>query len=69
MEVLRHGNTYKETECSECGALLSYCGSDIKKGYINESLFNIWHNVYTEYVICPECNIMIKLKRIIDGDE
>ena len=31
MEVIKHGNTYKEKECPGCGALLSYCNADIKK--------------------------------------
>ena len=51
MEVLRHGNTYKEVECTKCGALLSYCKTDIKS-------FDFTH----KHVICPECNAMVGLK-------
>ena len=69
MEVLRHGNTYKEIECNECGALLSYCDRDIKKAHISEYHFDTWHDVYTKYVVCPECDAMIKLERLVDGED
>ena len=60
MEVLKHGNTYKEVECPKCGALLSYCKADIE--YRNENqLFCIIHK---EWITCPECNERIMLKQI-----
>ena len=56
MEVLKHGNRYKEIECLKCGALLSYCNSDIRGYWKGRS--------YTELIICPECNERIILKQI-----
>ena len=70
MEVLRHGNTYKEVECKNCGALLSYCKSDIKEISKCEEVFGgDWHSVYEKYLYCPECNSKIILSLIIDGDK
>lgn len=54
MEVLKHGNTYKEKKCPKCGALLSYSGQDIqrdKKCY--KETEHRWY--YWEYIFCPEC--------------
>ena len=70
MEVLRHGRTYKEVECKDCGALLSYCENDIiKKPKYYEVFGGDWHSVHEEHVTCPECNNKIMLSLIIDGEE
>ena len=39
MEVIKHGNTYKEVECPGCRALLSYCKGDIKTKFIEDEVF------------------------------
>lgn len=70
MEVVRHGHTYKEVECKNCNALLSYCESDIVKRSKCEEVFGgDWYSVNEEYVTCPECNKKIMLSLIIDGEE
>ena len=70
MEVIRHGNTYREVECKKCGALLSYCEADINiiDDY-DEVYFCRWHWIEKEYITCPECKNEIRLKYIIDGEE
>ena len=69
MEVIKHGNTYKETECTKCNAILSYCDTDIKHKNINDNYFGEWHYSYREYIICPECGHKINFSYIIDGEE
>lgn len=69
MEVIKHGNTYKEVECPKCGALLSYCKSDIKKDHRTDYYFGENHYIYKEYVTCIECRTMIKRKNLIDREE
>lgn len=71
MEVIKHGNTYKEVECAKCGALLSYCKTDIKKKYQHEEYIGdgYFHYSYRQYIVCPECNCDIELSWIIDGKE
>lgn len=69
MEVIKHGNTYKEIECPRCGALLSYCKTDIKKDNRIDYYFGEHHYIHKEYVTCIECKTMIKLKYLIDGEE
>ena len=69
MKVIRHGNTYKEVECKNCGALLSYCKEDTKRDNRNEEYDGEWHYSYREYIKCPECEEKIELSWIIDGEE
>ena len=69
MEVLRHGNTYKEIECPKCGALLSYCDRDIH--YFNSSIEYDGEIHFLEklYVICPECKDFVNIQWLLDGIE
>ena len=69
MEVIRHGNTYKEVKCKKCNALLSYGKSDIKYDDRDERYFGVWHYSRKEYVVCPECQNEIILYWTIDGEE
>lgn len=69
MEVIKHGNTYKEVECQKCGALLSYCKADVKE--INkdeETFYGDWHYYIEEYITCPECDKRIILYKNVDGE-
>lgn len=69
MQVIRHGNTYREVECGHCGALLSYCESEIIKKDDWDEYFGGWHDSYKEYIICPECKKEIVFSFVIDGEE
>lgn len=70
MEVLKHGNTYKEKECPGCGALLSYCKTDIQHDNREGEVFGgDWHYSYRKYIICPECKKKIDISWIVDGEE
>lgn len=70
MEVIKHGNTYKEAECKRCGALLSYCKADIKgEGYGEAYFIKEKQNTYEEYVTCPECRTKIILKQLPYGKD
>ena len=63
MEVIKHGNTYKEIECVKCGAILAYCKSDIKVDHTTKYLdiYDEWYYSEETYVTCPECRTKIKL--------
>lgn len=69
MEVIKHGNYYKEIKCEKCNAILAYCKNDIKKIDSCEEIFGELHSSYQEYIVCPECNKKINLSWIIDGEE
>ena len=69
MEVIRHGNTYKEVECKKCGALLSYCNEDVKHDIRYDKDFVEFHYSYRKYIICPECKNKIDISWTIDGEE
>ena len=69
MEVIKHGNTYKEVECKKCGALFSYCKSDVIKESDYCEYYDRFHWIDKKYIICPECNNTITLEFKIDGDE
>ena len=66
MEVLKHGNTYKEIECPKCGALLSYCKADVKEYDRCDDYFGVWHSYYEKYIKCLECDNKIILYSISD---
>lgn len=55
MEVLRHGNTYREVECKKCGALLSYCDKDLQQ-YVAMIGSD---RIYKKGITCPECRAII----------
>ena len=71
MEVIKHGNTYKEIECKNCNALLTYCKSDIRyEGSHSEGVGGLpHHSQEIRYVTCPECNNWIIISNIINGEE
>ena len=69
MQVVVHGNTYKEKRCDKCTALLSYCSKDIKTCDRDEEYFGDYHYSCRKYIVCPECNNEIDLSWIIDGEE
>lgn len=61
MQVIKHGNTYKEIECPQCNALLSYCNKDIEERYdIGEYNGEMYH-IFRTCIICPECRKQIAL--------
>jgi hypothetical protein len=68
MQVLRHGNTHKEVECGECGALLSYCKEDIETFYGGLYNYNsVQHSTVKNIIKCPECHNYIVLDYFVDG--
>lgn len=69
MEVIKHGNTYKEKECPGCGALLSYGKVDIKNDIDCEEYFGEIHCSNRKYIVCPECKKQINISWIVDGKE
>lgn len=69
MKVLKHGNTYREKECPGCGALLSYCETDIKSNHYKDYDNFKDHWLTMKYIKCPECNGQINLKFFVDGEE
>ena len=50
MEVIKHGNTYKEIECPGCRALLSYCKGDIKTKFIEDEVFGEWYSSSKKWI-------------------
>ena len=69
MEVIRHGNTYKEVECKKCNALLSYHFSDIKTEFNCDEYFGEIHTSSRKWIVCPECKNQINISWKIDGEE
>lgn len=69
MDVLRHGNIYKEIECGKCGALLSYSKFDIRWHVSTDYYNGDVHKSKTKYIVCPECEDKIVVKYYIDGVE
>ena len=69
MEVIRHGNTYKEAECKKCNALLSYCKVDIQSWRDEYYYSGEMCLVERQFIECPECKTQITLAYLVDGIE
>ena len=69
VQVRKHGNTYKDTKCEKCEALLAYCKTDIKIDSKYEEYWGNYHCSYRQYIICPECDNQIEISWMIDGKE
>lgn len=55
VKVIKHGNEKREITCKECGALLNYVPSDVKRLEYREGLYGA---VVGEkrYIVCPDCS-------------
>lgn len=58
MEIIKHGNTYKEITCEHCGCTFAYSEKDIKTKRFLAAPFTPYDLDYTwsDVVKCPECN-------------
>lgn len=68
MKVLKHGKTYTTKECPYCGAILEYTQKDIRTCSRLDEVFGELHSVYIEKIKCEECNKVIIIKEIVDGE-
>ena len=64
MQVIKHGNTYKEIECPKCNAWLSYCDSDIESRCDMGNYHGQLYTISKEWIVCPECYEKIVLKSL-----
>ena len=67
MEVIKHGNTYKQIICSECNCTFSYCKKDIKETYLYDPESDCNCILY-KYIHCPECYERIPIKESENKD-
>lgn len=63
MDVLKHGNTFKQVSCSHCGCVFNYCQKDIKTKRFVAAPFTEYDLDYTwsDVVECPECKSYVIL--------
>lgn len=69
MEVLEHGNSYKQIKCPHCDALLGYTEEDIKddiKVLPKLGRRDTWMRAtgIKQYIQCPECLSSISIREI-----
>jgi len=82
IQVLNHGTTYNEKVCPRCSCRFKYDEEDIKEqikehGYENFKMVNDVRVVTKKgssinkdyFIICPECEKEIFIKRILDDGE
>ena len=52
MKVIKHGSTYSQATCQECGCIFGYSEVDLYRDY------HYGDDIYTRFtqVRCPECN-------------
>ena len=67
MEIIKHGETYKELTCGNCKALLGYSYRDVEHSVEKDTFNNQVHETISEFFYCPECGCRIVLSLKIDG--
>lgn len=67
MEILKHGETYREIECEKCRAYVGYSYRDIEHKLMNDAYNGKIHETISEFIYCPECGCRIVLSLKIDG--
>jgi len=55
VKVIKHGNAMKEITCKECGALLNYVPSDVKRLEYRNGLYGECVGE-KRYIVCPDCS-------------
>jgi hypothetical protein len=60
MWVIKHGINYKTACCKHCLAEIAYFDNEIKKDVHSNHMAGI--RTYIDYIICPDCHKIIKLK-------
>ena len=69
MKVLKHGDTYKETTCDMCKAVIGYSYRDIEHKIMHDAYNHTVKETISEFFYCPECGCRIVLSLKIDGVE
>lgn len=69
MKILKHGDTYKETTCDMCKAVIGYSYRDIEHKVMHDAYNNTVKETISEFFYCPECGCRIVLSLKIDGVE
>ena len=69
MEILKHGATYQEKHCDNCGADIGFSYRDIEHKTVRDVYNGTTHDTTTEFIYCPECGSRLVLTLMIDGQE
>ena len=69
MEVVKHGESYKETTCEMCHATIGYTYRDVEHKVMHDAYNGKVKETITEFFYCPECGCRIVLSLKIDGVE
>lgn len=67
MKILKHGDTYKETTCDMCKAVIGYSYRDIEHKVMHDAYNGDVKETVSEFFYCPECGCRIVLSLVIDG--
>lgn len=67
MEILKHGETFKEIDCEICKAKIGYSNRDIEHTLAKDAYNGHIHETVSEFIYCPECGCRLVLSLKIDG--
>lgn len=67
MEVIKHGKTFRETECEYCGAQIGFANRDVEHTVAKDAYGGKIHETISEFIYCPECGCRLILSLKIDG--
>lgn len=66
-KIIKHGNKYQYAECSGCGTIFGFLEKEIVKKSGGDDYFGEAHFYNETYVVCPECDKRLYIKKILDG--
>lgn len=69
MEIFKHGKTFAEKKCDNCGAELGFTYRDIEHKTMTDVYNGKTHTTTTDFIYCPECGSRLVLFLTIDGNE
>ena len=68
MIILKHGKTYGEKDCLNCGAVIGYAERDVEHKTMHDAYNGNLHETSSTFIYCPECGCRLVLSLKIDGE-
>lgn len=70
-DILKHGSKYRYAKCFNCDAEFGFLEKEItrKDSGTHPDFFGETHFYAEEYMVCPECNRILYIKKVLDGKD
>lgn len=70
-DILKHGSKYRYAKCFNCSAEFGFLEKEITRrdNDTHPDVFGEAHFYTEEYMVCPECNRILYIKKVLDGKD